>query len=85
MKIRIDMECTPEEARAFFGLPDIKPLHDTWTEEMQGRVREGVAALDVEALLNKWMPAGSEMFEQMQKTFWSSFGEPGKGEPGKGE
>ena len=26
MKITVDVDCTPEEARAFLGLPDVKPM-----------------------------------------------------------
>jgi hypothetical protein len=26
MKITVEVECTPEEARQFLGLPDVKPL-----------------------------------------------------------
>ena len=28
MKFQVDVECTPEEARGFLGLPDLKPIHD---------------------------------------------------------
>ncbi|WP_420846806.1 DUF6489 family protein [Microvirga tunisiensis] len=28
MKITMDVECTPEEARAFLGLPDVKPMQE---------------------------------------------------------
>ena len=31
MKVKIDIDCTPEEARAFFGLPDLGPLHEQMT------------------------------------------------------
>ena len=26
MKIKIDVDCTPQEARAFLGLPDVAPM-----------------------------------------------------------
>ena len=28
MKVNVEVTCTPEEARAFMGLPDIKPMQD---------------------------------------------------------
>ena len=28
MKVTIDIDCTPEEARRFMGLPDLTPVHD---------------------------------------------------------
>jgi hypothetical protein len=30
MKFNVDVECTPEEARSFLGLPDLKPIHDLY-------------------------------------------------------
>jgi len=27
MKVHIEMDMTPEEARAFMGLPDVAPIH----------------------------------------------------------
>jgi hypothetical protein len=41
MKFTVDVECTPEEARAFLGLPDMKPIHDMYlqavTDTMSGQ------------------------------------------------
>ena len=28
MKVTVDVDCTPAEARAFRGLPDVSPIHD---------------------------------------------------------
>ena len=28
MKITVNVDCTPDEARHFFGLPDVKPMQD---------------------------------------------------------
>ena len=28
MKITMNVDCTPEEARAFLGLPDVKPMQE---------------------------------------------------------
>ena len=28
MKITVDVDCTPQEARAFMGLPDVTPLNE---------------------------------------------------------
>ena len=37
MKVSIDIECTPEEARRAIGLPDLTPLHDRYLAAlMQG-------------------------------------------------
>ncbi|MEO7470377.1 MAG: DUF6489 family protein, partial [Sphingobium limneticum] len=30
MKVTVDVDCTPAEARAFLGLPDVTPIHDKY-------------------------------------------------------
>ena len=34
MKIHVDVDCTPEEARRFLGLPDLAPVHQAYIERM---------------------------------------------------
>ncbi len=75
MKIRFDIDCTPEEARRFLGLPDVTPLNDAMMGDVETRLREGLAAIDPEVLMKTWMPAGIQGFEQIQKAFWSQFGQ----------
>jgi hypothetical protein len=79
MKINIDIDCTPAEARAFMGLPDVAPLQAEVMAEMQQRMMKALAAMDPEALLKMWMPSGAQSFEQMQRAFWDQFARGGKG------
>ena len=74
MKIRVNIDCTPEEARAFFGLPDVKPMQDAMMAEVEERLKANLAAMDPETLINTWLPASIEGFEQLQKMFWSHLG-----------
>ena len=69
MKVKIDIDCTPEEARSFFGLPDLKPLHDKMTAAMGEHMKTAMGAMDPEAMMKAWMPGGS---------FWQSFGDKKK-------
>ncbi|TQV79828.1 DUF6489 family protein [Denitrobaculum tricleocarpae] len=71
MKISVDIDCTPEEARAFLGLPDVAPLQKAVMDDVQKRVMDNLSAMDPETLLTTWIPAGMQGFEQMQKMFWS--------------
>ncbi|MGY6550755.1 MAG: DUF6489 family protein [Erythrobacter sp.] len=34
MKINIEIECTPEEARSFMGLPDVSPANNLYVENI---------------------------------------------------
>jgi hypothetical protein len=70
MKVKLDIDCTPEEARAFFGLPDVKPLQQTMMKEIENRMMQGLAAMDPNEMMKTWMPATLQGFENMQR-FWS--------------
>ena len=41
MKVKVDVDCTPEEARRFLGLPDLSPVHEAYVEKMRAAVQEG--------------------------------------------
>jgi hypothetical protein len=83
MKITIDVDCTPEEARQFLGLPDVKPMQDAMMREIQERMMASLQATDAETLLKTWLPAQLQGLEQMQKFFWGQFAKGGT-EPGSG-
>ena len=67
MKFKVDIDCTPDEARAFFGLPDLKPLQEALLPEVEERLRATLEAMDPEAMLKTWLPATLKGFEQLQE------------------
>ncbi len=75
MKFTIDVDCTPEEARAFLGLPDVKPMQESLMAEVEARMKANLEAMDPEALVQAWLPmameGGMKGFEQMQKAFFA--------------
>ncbi|WP_019645114.1 DUF6489 family protein [Novispirillum itersonii] len=73
MKISVDIDCTPEEARDFLGLPDVKPMQDAMMNEIQKQMTANLQAMDPETLFKTWLPAQVQGLEQMQKFFWSQF------------
>ena len=73
MKVHIEMDMTPEEARAFMGLPDIVPMQKQMMDEMQARMKAAFDTGDPEAMMRAWMPlGGAKAFEQFQKLLWDS-------------
>jgi hypothetical protein len=74
MKVKIDIDCTPAEARAFLGLPDVTPLQSEMMAAMQERMMAALATMDPETLMKMWLPGGAQTVEQMQKAFWEQFG-----------
>lgn len=81
MKITVDVDCTPEEARQFLGLPDVKPMQDAMMREIQDRMMTNLQAMDAETMFKTWLPAQMQGLDQMQKFFWAQFN---KGGPGTG-
>jgi hypothetical protein len=71
MKITMNVDCTPEEARAFLGLPDVKPIQDQLMREVQERMAANIRAMEPEAMLRTWLPATLKSFEQIQEMFIS--------------
>ena len=78
MKFKVDVECTPEEARTFLGLPDVKQLQETLLTEVEERLRATLKAMDPEAMLKTWLPATLKGFEQLQEMFLSQMGGLGR-------
>jgi uncharacterized protein DUF6489 len=71
MKLKFDIDCTPEELRGFFGLPEVKPMQDRLMVELEEKMRANLNALDPEAILKTWLPASLKGFEQLQEMFFS--------------
>jgi hypothetical protein len=74
MKVNVEVNCTPEEARAFFGLPDLKPMQERILGEIEQRLRSGLDAMSPESVFKTWIPAsmqGVEQLQQLQHAFWS--------------
>ena len=72
MKFTVDVECTPDEARAFLGLPNVAPLQDAMMKQLQDRMSANLQAMDIEALFKTWLPVGVQGLEQIQKAFWAA-------------
>ncbi len=85
MKISIDIECTPEEARTFLGLPDVREIQEALAAAMQERMREGLNDMDAESLVRLWFPAGLEGVGELQKQFWTAMAKASGGGGSGGE
>ena len=68
MKVTVDVDCTPEEARRFLGLPDLTVVHAAFVEKMQKAVSEGPSPEAYADMMKAWGPmseAGLGMWRQM--------------------
>jgi hypothetical protein len=80
MKVEFEIECTPEEARKFMGLPDVVPMQEALMKQLQAKLAENIRTLDPEALAKTWVPLTMQSWGEMQKMFWgqmqSNFARP---------
>ena len=66
MKITIEVDCTPAEARAYMGLPDVEPLQAEVMGEVQRRVMQALSITDPQQLLKNWVPWSAQGMETFQ-------------------
>lgn len=67
MKFQVEVDCTPAEARAFLGLPDVTPLNEAMVDEMQKRMQANVAAMQPEELMKTWTSFGLQAQDQFRR------------------
>lgn len=56
MKVTVDIDCTPEEARRFLGLPDLGPVHEIYVEKMKRTLAEGLTPEHLTQAMKSWGP-----------------------------
>ncbi|MDH3738196.1 MAG: DUF6489 family protein [Alphaproteobacteria bacterium] len=71
MKITVDIDCAPQEARHLMGMPDLSEVQREGVEEMRKRLLANLDTMDPQAMLRILGPMGAEGWEQFQKMFWS--------------
>ena len=83
MKCTIEIECTPLEARQFFGLPDVQPLQATVMAEVEKKMLAEMERFSPDAVLKNWLSMFAQTPEQLQDAFsklvkmdMSGFGKP---------
>ena len=74
MKFTINIDCTPEEAREFIGLPIVAPMQERLMEDLEKRLRGNIQDLDAETLFRTWIPATIQSLGELQKVFWKQMG-----------
>ena len=70
MKFNIEVECTPDEARRFLGLPEVAAMQERLIEEMEVQLKDTIRTMDGKAMLEQWLPVGLKGVEQAQ-SFWT--------------
>ncbi len=71
MKVNVEIDMTPEEARRLMGLPDVAVFQKKMMDEMEERMRTALDASDPEAMMKAWTPL-MPGFEQFQRFLWDA-------------
>lgn len=67
MKVNVEVDCTPMEARTFLGLPDVTMVNDAYVEAVM-KAMQGVGSLEQMQQLTKQLAPmgefGMKLFQQ---------------------
>ena len=67
MKMTIEVDCSPEEARRFLGLPDVSSLNDHLVGEMKKRIDANMSMISPDEMMKNWMSFGQGAQEHFRK------------------
>jgi hypothetical protein len=68
MQFKVHVDCTPEEARAFLGLPDLKPIQDHYVQAVLETMNGATSIEQMESMFRSLSPIGDaslKMFTDM--------------------
>ena len=71
MKVNVEVDCTPLEARQFLGLPDLQPIQTAVMDKLQQQMLANIEKVSPEALMQSWFtfdPKIAERFRDMLVT-----------------
>lgn len=71
MKVNVEIDCTPEEARRFLGLPDVSKANDVYVDAIS-KAMQGVGNIDqLQDYAKQLAPMGQmglKLFQQFMET-----------------
>jgi hypothetical protein len=67
MKITVNVDCTPLEARQFMGLPDVEPMQKAAMAEIEKRMLADLERYSPESLFKAWLPIAGMNAEWLQE------------------
>ena len=81
MKVKVEVDATPQELRSFLGLPDVEPLQEEVMDHVRQNMLKAIEHYDPAALMKAYIPPNIPAFEAMHKSFWDIFARGLKKEP----
>jgi hypothetical protein len=71
MKMTMEVDCTPEEARRFLGLPDVTEANQAYVEAVTKAIRGEASLEQIQAYAKQLAPvgqAGVKLFQQIMES-----------------
>ena len=78
MKVNVEIDCTPLEARQFFGLPDVQPMQTAVMDKLQQQMMANIEKVSPEALMQSWFTFDPKIAERFQDMFVTMAGLGGR-------
>jgi hypothetical protein len=79
MKVQVEIDCTPEEARRFLGLPDVAKANEAYIDAVV-RMMKGETSLDqLQGYVKQMAPMGEiglKLFQQLVDQGMAGFKKP---------
>ncbi len=72
MKIKFDIEATPQELRSFFGLPDLEPLQQEMLDAIRKNITLGTEGFDPVTLMRPFLPEQMSSLTSLQQSIWQT-------------
>lgn len=85
MKVQIEIECTPEEARSFMGLPDVSKANDIYVDTVTKAMKGVSNPEQLQQFAKQLAPMGQiglKLFQNFVEGA-SAVGNAGSGKPSK--
>jgi len=67
MKVNIEIDCTPLEARQFMGLPDVAPMQSAVMDKLQKQMMANIETVSPESLMKAWFSFDPKLAERFQE------------------
>jgi hypothetical protein len=74
LKVSVEIDCTPTEARQFFGLPNVERVQQMMLERLDQKMAEATERFSPEALMGSWLSIFPQNAEWLQKAFPDAMG-----------
>ncbi len=67
MQVTVNVDCTPEEARTFLGLPDLSPVHEKYIASLMSAMDGAGSVEQMDKMIRAFAPMGDASMRLFQQ------------------